>query len=99
MRTIVSQFIGFKDFDMVKKCIRQIILYQMLLMLAVSVTVSLLTDPLSRLFFIDEDTRRASMSSMLLVGLSVVPHSFVPLLSGALRWVCSRAGITAESWK
>lgn len=92
MRTMLSQFIGFKDSRMVKKCVRQIVLYHVLLMLAVSGAVLLSKDSLSRLFFADEETRRASDLSLTVLGLNVVPHSSFPVLSGALRWACQRVG-------
>ena len=89
MRTIVSYFIGVKNPLMVKKCLRQILVYTLLLMSLVTLALFAVKDLLLRLFFIGEHVRLASRSSMTMLCLNVIPHSSFPILSGALRFVGS----------
>ena len=85
MRTIASQFIGLKNFDMVKKCIRQTMLYYTVSMLLYTAVMFVVKDAILGFFFVDESVKRASESTMTIFTFDLFIRPFVYVVSGTLR--------------
>lgn len=82
----MSQCIGLKNHAKALKFARQIIGYNVGLMLLVSVALFAGRNLLTQAFFTSERVRRLFESSMITLCLNMVPHTLFPVLSGLLRW-------------
>ena len=87
----MSQFIGLRKFDMVKKCIRQILVYHLGFMLLITAVNFAIKNALLGFFFVEQRVRQASESTMTLFVLDLLVKPFVYMIASILRWVQCRS--------
>jgi Na+-driven multidrug efflux pump len=87
MRTIISQFIGFKDHTMVKKCISQILGHVAILGLICGLLFFVMRNAIGFLFFQKEEQREIFSDCMLYFMLGFIQLFCLPVLPSLLRYL------------